>query len=146
MRECSYFLILCGVAAAAFGAAASLSFAAGMVAVVLPQILMLEASLAKSQLRQLQKRRAFSLWAGKFSVTVLLLACGARGLSEVALFAPEFFVSGAILGLVWNVVKIIRFDFEAKLAAGSDSMSINTISDSDTASASVSATGRGGRN
>lgn len=91
-------------AALPFGAAAAVSFAAAAAAVLLPQAAMLFFARRKSFAPQ----SAFSLWAGKFSCTILLLALGARLLHSGGMIAAEFFVAGAAAALLFNVAHLVR--------------------------------------
>ncbi|MGI9307348.1 MAG: hypothetical protein ACR2P5_08620 [Gammaproteobacteria bacterium] len=84
---------------AVFWGAAALSFLAGAAAVALPQAALLSSVLV----RKMRGRDAFSWWAGKFSLTILLLAGAARLLHESAQFAAGWFAAGAILAAAFNV-------------------------------------------
>ena len=100
------FFALLAFAAAVSGAAA-VSFFAGGAAVALPQAAML--ALARGR----GAESAFSLWAGKFSMTVLLLAAAARFLGESALLAAEYFAAGAVLAVAFNIAALVRRPAEA---------------------------------
>ncbi len=92
---------------AAFGAAfgggaAAMSFAAAAAAVWLPQAAMLFFA------RDCPPQNAFSLWAGKFSTTILLLAGGARFLHSGGMFAAEYFVAGVVAAAAWGAFRAAR--------------------------------------
>ena len=93
---------LCALAAlpaAAFGGgAAAVSFAAAAAAVLFPQAAMRFFAV------RCPPQSAFSLWAGKFSITILLLAAAARMMSGGGLWAAEYFVAGAALAATMNAV------------------------------------------
>ena len=75
-------------------------FFVGVAAVMIPQALMLAAA------RHVPPQAAFSLWAGKFTVTILLFAVGGRILQGAGLWMAEFFVVGAVCALVANIAQL----------------------------------------
>lgn len=76
------------------------AFFVGATAVLLPQALMLAAA------RHVPSQAAFSLWAGKFTVTILLFVVGGRVLQETGLWSAAFFVVGAVCALVANIAQL----------------------------------------
>ena len=84
------------------GAGAAPALAAGLLAVVLPQVALLV--LAGRGVPS----RAFSWAASKFAVTVLLLAAAARGLHESGLLAAEYFIGGVVLAVMFNAMLSLR--------------------------------------
>lgn len=50
----------------------------------------------------------FSLWAAKFSLTILLLALSLRLLSESGLLAAPYFIFGVVAGVAFNLLLLAR--------------------------------------
>ena len=74
------------------------SLAAGVLAVALPllAVVLRKEAVARGD-------RAVGNWAVKFSLTILLLAVGARGLSETLLMNAPGFMIGVVTGIVVNL-------------------------------------------
>ncbi len=108
MKLLAAIFLVVFVGGAAVSGGAALSFCAGGAAALLPQAAML--ALARGR----GAESAFSLWVGKFSMTILFLAAGARFLHETAFLAAEFFIGGAVLGLAFNIAALARRPAEAK--------------------------------
>lgn len=83
----------------AFALANVASAFAAFAAVFAPQLLILTVWLAKSR----DTRRAFALWAVKFSLIFLLMAIAARGLSALSMLAAPGFVFGVVAAIAVNL-------------------------------------------
>ena len=81
--------------------AAILSLTGGIVAILLPHLLMVAAAIRSAP------HVAFSLWAGKFFVSILLLAAVARGLSEAEMLASEYFMGGVAAAVLFNMAMLM---------------------------------------
>ncbi|MGI9337033.1 MAG: hypothetical protein ACR2P4_00790 [Gammaproteobacteria bacterium] len=85
----------------------TISAFAAFAAVFAPQLLLLMA-----YAKGCDTRRAFMLWAMKFSLVFLLMAVAARGLGALSLLAAPGFVFGVVAGVGVNLYTAAKMTME----------------------------------